>query len=127
MKGIQFVKERTQISLRLWMDTGADSASAGKGLMTVKRDSTLNSEMAQEAKVLDVRSNDLCSRLGALMAEGEENPASCPLIYTHVPCMHVSVSTCINENKGKPRSLHWKNRKVLLDHDPTYPRLRGIN
>lgn len=43
------------------MVTGADSASAGEGRMTVKRDSTLNSEMAREA-----RSNDLCSRLGAL-------------------------------------------------------------
>lgn len=125
MKGTQFVKERTQISLRLWMDTGADSA--GEGLMSVKRDSTLNSEMAQEAKMLDVRSNDLCSRLRALTAEGEENPASCPLIYTHVPCMHISASTRTNENKGKPRSLHWKNRKVFLGHDPTYPRLQGIN
>lgn len=75
MKGTQFVKKRTQMSLRLWMDTGADSASAGEGCMAVKRDSTLNSETVREAKVLDARSNDLCSRLGALTAEGEENPA----------------------------------------------------
>lgn len=114
MKGTQFVKERTQISLRLWMDTREDSVSAGKGLMTVKRDSTLNSEMTQEAKVLDVRSNDLCSRLGALMAEGEENLASCPLIYTHVSYIHISASTCINKNKGKPRSLHWKKQEGIF-------------
>lgn len=91
-----------------------------------KKKSTLNSETAQEAKVLDVRSNDLCSRLGAVTV-GEENPASCPLIYTHAPCMHISASTCTNENKGKPCSLHWKNRKVFLGHDPTYPRLQGTN